>query len=182
MRGWRVAKVFVLGGRFLRNTECGHRRRHARRHGDSKHRDGDVLNRRGPPQTATTPPAIFTVAELINVTLVSQDAANVAVGSPDSNRALSFLLTNTGNGPETFSLAAITRSPATTSIQSTEALAQSSSKTDCRRAFRHRARMPISCTSRAAMIRHLRPMRVALFTSSATHLPHLLPEASAESS
>ena len=59
----------------------------------------------GPPQSATTPPSIFTVAELINVTLVWQDAANVAVGSPDSNRALSFLLTNTGNGPETFSLA-----------------------------------------------------------------------------
>ena len=59
----------------------------------------------GPQQSATTPPAIFTVAELINVTLVWQDAANVAVGSPDSNRALSFPLTNTGNGPETFSLA-----------------------------------------------------------------------------
>lgn len=50
-------------------------------------------------------PSSFTVAEVINVTLVSQDAANVAVGSPDSNRALTFLLTNTGNGPETFSLA-----------------------------------------------------------------------------
>ena len=59
----------------------------------------------GPQQSATTPPSIFTVAELINVTLVWQDAADVAVGSPDSNRALSFLLTNTGNGPETFSLA-----------------------------------------------------------------------------
>ena len=59
----------------------------------------------GTPATAITPPASFTVAELINVTLVWQDAANVAVGSPDSNRALSFLLTNTGNGPETFSLA-----------------------------------------------------------------------------
>ena len=59
----------------------------------------------GPQQSATTPPAAFTVAELINVTLVWQDAANVAVGSPDSNRALTFLVTNTGNGPETFSLA-----------------------------------------------------------------------------
>ena len=59
----------------------------------------------GPQQSATTPPAIFTVAELINVTLVWQDAANVAVGSPDSNRALTFLVTNTGNGPEAFSLA-----------------------------------------------------------------------------
>lgn len=59
----------------------------------------------GPQQSATTPPASFTVAELINVILVWQDAANVAVGSPDSNRALTFLVTNTGNGPETFSLA-----------------------------------------------------------------------------
>ena len=59
----------------------------------------------GPQQSATTPPAAFTVAELINVTLVWQDAANVAVGSPDSNRALTFLVTNTGNGPEAFSLA-----------------------------------------------------------------------------
>ncbi len=58
----------------------------------------------GVPSTAITPPASFTVAEVINVTLVSQDAANVAVSSPDSNRALTFLLTNTGNGPETFSL------------------------------------------------------------------------------
>jgi uncharacterized repeat protein (TIGR01451 family) len=58
----------------------------------------------GTPATATTPPASFTVAELINVTLVSQDAANVAVNSPDSNRALTFVLTNTGNGPETFAV------------------------------------------------------------------------------
>jgi len=59
----------------------------------------------GPQQSATTPPAAFTVAELINVTLVWQDAANVAVSSPDSNRALTFVVTNTGNGPESFALA-----------------------------------------------------------------------------
>jgi len=59
----------------------------------------------GVPAISTTPPASFTVVELINVTLVSQDAATVAVNSPDSNRALTFLLTNTGNGPETFALA-----------------------------------------------------------------------------
>ena len=59
----------------------------------------------GPQQSATTPPAAFTVAELINVTLVWQDAANVPSGSPDSNRALTFLVANTGNGSETFSLA-----------------------------------------------------------------------------
>ncbi len=59
----------------------------------------------GPQQSATTPPAALTVAELINVTLVWQDAANVAASSPDSNRALTFLVVNTGNGPEAFSLA-----------------------------------------------------------------------------
>jgi uncharacterized repeat protein (TIGR01451 family) len=59
----------------------------------------------GPQQTASTAPATFTVAELINVMLVWQDAANVPVGSPDSNRALTFLLTNTGNAAETYSLA-----------------------------------------------------------------------------
>jgi len=58
----------------------------------------------GVPSTSTSPPATVTVAELINVTLVSQDAANVAVNSPDQNRALTFLLTNTGNGPENFAL------------------------------------------------------------------------------
>ena len=58
----------------------------------------------GQPAQITTPPATFTVIELINLTLVSQDAANVAVNSPDQNRALTFLLTNSGNGPETFVL------------------------------------------------------------------------------
>jgi uncharacterized repeat protein (TIGR01451 family) len=59
----------------------------------------------GPTQNVTSPPASVTIAELINLTLTSQDAAAVAVSSPDSNSALTFLLTNTGNGPETFSLA-----------------------------------------------------------------------------
>ena len=59
----------------------------------------------GPAQNVTSLPASVTVAELINVTLTWQDAAAVAVNSPDSNTPLTFLLTNTGNGPETFSLA-----------------------------------------------------------------------------
>ena len=58
----------------------------------------------GSPAQITTTPATVTVAELINVTLVSQDAANVAVNSPDTNRALTFVVTNTGNGPESFVL------------------------------------------------------------------------------
>jgi len=48
----------------------------------------------------------FDVQEVINVVLVWQDAANVSVGTPHSNRILRFLLTNTGNGPETFQLSA----------------------------------------------------------------------------
>jgi fimbrial isopeptide formation D2 family protein len=48
----------------------------------------------------------FEVLEIINVVLVWQDAANIAVGTPQSNRVMSFLLTNTGNGPESFQLSA----------------------------------------------------------------------------
>ncbi len=85
-----LRKLLFWAGVFCAATECGRSRRHGRRHGDSEHRDADVFDRRRTAQTATTPPATFTVAELINVTLVSQDAANVAVSSPDSNRALTF--------------------------------------------------------------------------------------------
>ena len=48
--------------------------------------------------------ASFVVAELINLTLTVQDAASVTVNSPDASRAITVLLTNTGNGSETFSL------------------------------------------------------------------------------
>jgi uncharacterized repeat protein (TIGR01451 family) len=44
------------------------------------------------------------VAEVINVLLTSQDGNPLAVSSPDSGRALTFLLTNTGNGKEAFGL------------------------------------------------------------------------------
>jgi uncharacterized repeat protein (TIGR01451 family) len=54
------------------------------------------------PITAVAP--ILYVAELINVVLVWQDATPLAVNSPDINRALTFVLTNTGNGPEAFGL------------------------------------------------------------------------------
>jgi len=53
----------------------------------------------------TSAPASFMVAEIINVTLTSQDAGPVTVGSPDRNGALTFVLTNTGNATESFSLA-----------------------------------------------------------------------------
>jgi fimbrial isopeptide formation D2 family protein len=55
------------------------------------------------PRTATASNQ-FEVLEIINGTLVWQDAANVSVGTPQNNRVLSFLLTNTGNGPESFQL------------------------------------------------------------------------------
>lgn len=44
------------------------------------------------------------VAEVINVLLTSQDGSPVAVNSPDAGKALTFLLTNTGNGQEAFRL------------------------------------------------------------------------------
>ncbi len=51
------------------------------------------------PLTAVAP--VILVAEVINVSLIAQGVA--AVNSPDSGRALAFLLTNTGNGSEAFS-------------------------------------------------------------------------------
>ncbi len=55
------------------------------------------------PVTAQSP--VVVVAEVINVLLTRQDAAPVTVNSPDIGRSLSFLLTNTGNGTQTFSMA-----------------------------------------------------------------------------
>ena len=48
--------------------------------------------------------AVTTVDELINLTLIWQDPPNVAVNSPSTNRVLTFLLTNTGNGTESYTL------------------------------------------------------------------------------
>jgi uncharacterized repeat protein (TIGR01451 family) len=58
----------------------------------------------GPVKVVTSPVAAFTVAQLLDVAMTWQDAAPVAVTSPGSNNALTFQLTNTGNGPETLSL------------------------------------------------------------------------------
>ena len=54
------------------------------------------------PITAVAP--TLYVAEVINVVLVWQDAGPLAVNSPDAGRALTFVVTNTGNGPEAFGL------------------------------------------------------------------------------
>jgi uncharacterized repeat protein (TIGR01451 family) len=59
----------------------------------------------GTPQTdITTIAATFNVDELIDLTLTWQDGAPVSVNSPDVNDALTYLLTNTGNGQEAFIL------------------------------------------------------------------------------
>ena len=50
-------------------------------------------------------PVSFQVDELIQPVLTWQDAAPVAVDTPGTNNALTFLLTNSGNGQEAFSLA-----------------------------------------------------------------------------
>jgi uncharacterized repeat protein (TIGR01451 family) len=47
----------------------------------------------------------FSVLEVIDAVAVWQDSANVAVNSPHNGATLTFLLTNTGNGPERFALA-----------------------------------------------------------------------------
>lgn len=53
------------------------------------------------PQTVTATDN-FEVLEVINTVTVWQDAADVTVNSPQTERPLTFLLTNTGNGPEAF--------------------------------------------------------------------------------
>lgn len=58
----------------------------------------------GIPEKATSNTASFVVEELINVILQWQDASPVSVNSPDVADDLTFLLTNTGNGTETFTL------------------------------------------------------------------------------
>ncbi len=46
----------------------------------------------------------FEVLEIIDTVVVWQDAAAVTVSTPQGQSILTFLLTNTGNGPEAFSL------------------------------------------------------------------------------
>jgi uncharacterized repeat protein (TIGR01451 family) len=58
----------------------------------------------GTPDSITSLPAKFTVDELIDVSLIWQDASSISVNSPDVDKPLTFILTNIGNGPESFSL------------------------------------------------------------------------------
>jgi uncharacterized repeat protein (TIGR01451 family) len=62
-----------------------------------------IAGRPATPVTAVAP--VVVVAEVINVVLTWQDGTPVAVNSPDAGKALTFVLTNTGNGAETFGLA-----------------------------------------------------------------------------
>lgn len=54
------------------------------------------------PITAVAP--LVTVAEVINVLVTWQDGSSLPVNSPDTGKALRFLLTNIGNGSESFKL------------------------------------------------------------------------------
>lgn len=65
----------------------------------------DYVPQGGTLTTTTSNTASFVVEELINVVLQWQDGSPVSVNSPDVADALTFLLTNTGNGTETFTLA-----------------------------------------------------------------------------
>jgi uncharacterized repeat protein (TIGR01451 family) len=66
----------------------------------------------GSPQQVISNADTVTVQELIDVVAVWQDAANVQTASPDTDRVLTFLVRNTGNGVESFTLG-IDNSPAT---------------------------------------------------------------------
>jgi uncharacterized repeat protein (TIGR01451 family) len=60
----------------------------------------------GSPLSAISNTSTLTVAEIVNVVTTVQ-TPTVPVASGDANRAMVFRVTNTGNGPEKFSLAAI---------------------------------------------------------------------------
>ena len=57
----------------------------------------------GTPYVATSNVVVVTVDEVLSMTLTWQDGANVTVASPDTDGALTYLLTNTGNGTDTYS-------------------------------------------------------------------------------
>ena len=58
----------------------------------------------GPPETVPSNKVSFQVVELVGAKLTCQDAALVSVDSPGLNKVLTFLLTNPGNGSETYTL------------------------------------------------------------------------------
>jgi len=58
----------------------------------------------GSSTSANSNTATFRVDEIIDVTVSWQDAANIGVGTPDANQVLTYLLTNTGNGNDSYTL------------------------------------------------------------------------------
>lgn len=52
----------------------------------------------------TTSSVTFRVDEKLDVNVSWQDAANVVVATPDTNQVLTYLLTNTGNGNDSYTL------------------------------------------------------------------------------
>jgi uncharacterized repeat protein (TIGR01451 family) len=58
-----------------------------------------------PPQTTSASAPAVVVAKVLGVVVTWQDAAPVTASSPDAVRPLTFVVTNTGNGPEPYRLA-----------------------------------------------------------------------------
>lgn len=58
----------------------------------------------GTPVTVPSNTSTLQVDEILDVTVVSNDAGNVAVTTPDADIPLKFTVTNIGNGDETFAL------------------------------------------------------------------------------
>ena len=57
--------------------------------------------------TSSSNTTTTTVAELLDVNVTWQDATNVTVNPGDTNQVLTFQITNTGNGSDTYSLAGL---------------------------------------------------------------------------
>jgi uncharacterized repeat protein (TIGR01451 family) len=60
----------------------------------------------GQPQTVNSNTVTLRVDEVLDVTVVSNDAGNVSVFSPDDDDPLSFTVSNPGNGSEAYALSA----------------------------------------------------------------------------
>ncbi len=60
----------------------------------------------GSPVTENSPPAVVTVAEILDVDVTLQ-SPRLPVAPGDTNQAIVYTVTNTGNGTETFSLTAL---------------------------------------------------------------------------
>jgi uncharacterized repeat protein (TIGR01451 family) len=58
----------------------------------------------GTPQSVTSGAASFKVAQLVNVTVAWQDGGPIPVAPGETNRILTFKVTNTGNATDTFTL------------------------------------------------------------------------------